>query len=48
LFVAGGIFMYVSDPANRLVGLLTLIFFGCCAVAIGYMLFIRGRTPSAP
>jgi hypothetical protein len=48
LFVAGGIFMYVSDPANRRVALLTFIFFGCCAVAIGYMLFIRGRTSSAP
>lgn len=44
LFVAGGIFMYVEDPANRPMALLTLIFFGCCAAAIGYFLVIRGRT----
>jgi len=47
LLVAAGIFLYVTDPANRPIALLSLIFFGCCAVAIGYMLIIRGRT-SAP
>jgi hypothetical protein len=48
LFVAGGIFIYVSDPTNRPMALLTLIFFGACAVAIGYMLVIRRRTSGAP
>ncbi len=48
LFVAGGIFMYAADPANRLMALFTVIFFGCCATAIGYMLVIRRRPPAAP
>lgn len=48
LFVAGGILIYVTDPASRPMALLTLIFFGCCAAAIGYMLVIRGRTSAAP
>ena len=48
LFVAGGIFMYVADPANRAVAMLTTIFFGCCAAAIGYMLVVRRRVSAAP
>ncbi len=48
LFVAAGIFMYAADPANRLMALFTTIFFGCCAVAIGYMLVLRRRTSAAP
>jgi hypothetical protein len=48
VFVAGGIFMYAADPANRLMALFTIIFFGCCAVAIGYLLVIRRRTSAAP
>jgi len=48
LFVAGGIFMYTDDPANRPIALFTTIFFGCCAAAIGYMLVIRRRTSAAP
>jgi hypothetical protein len=48
LLAAAGIFMYVTDPTNRPMALLTLIFFGCCAVAIGYLIVIRGRTSSPP
>lgn len=48
LFVAAGIFMYAAEPANRRMALFTTIFFGCCAVAIGYMLVIRRRTSAAP
>ncbi len=48
LFVAAGIFIYVTDPTSRPMALLTLVFFGCCAVAIGYMLVIRGRKSAAP
>ena len=48
VFIAGGIFMYVADPANRLMALFTLVFFGCCAAAIGYLLVARRRTSAAP
>ncbi len=48
LFVAGGIFMYIADPANRLMALFTTIFFGCCAASIGYMIVVRRRAPSPP
>ena len=48
LFVAGGIFMYLTDPTKRPLALLSLIFFGCCAVAIGYMIVIRGRASATP
>jgi hypothetical protein len=48
LFVAGGIFMYVDDPANRTMALFTTIFFGCCAASIGYMIVIRRQAPSPP
>jgi hypothetical protein len=47
LLAAAGVFMYVTDPTKRPMAILTLIFFGCCAVIIGYMLVIRGRTPAA-
>lgn len=48
LFVAIGVFIYITDPTNRPMALLTLIFFGCCAGVIGYLLVIRGRTSAAP
>ena len=48
LLAAAGAFIYATDPANRPMALLTLIFFGCCAVAIGYMLVICRRTSAAP
>jgi len=48
LFVAIGVFIYVAEPANRPMALLTLIFFGCCAAVIGYLLVIRGRSSAAP
>lgn len=48
VLMAAGVFLYISDPADRPMALLTLIFFGCCAAAIGYMLVIRGRTSAAP
>jgi hypothetical protein len=48
LFVAAGIFIYIADPTNRPVALLALVFFGCCAAVLGYMLVIRGRTSAAP
>ena len=43
LFVVGGIFMYLTDPAKRPMALVTTIFFGCCAASIGYMIL---RTPA--
>jgi hypothetical protein len=48
LLAAGGAFMYVTEPTKRPMAVLTLIFFGCCAVVIGYLLVIRGRTSTAP
>ena len=48
LFVAGGIFMYVADPTNRPMALFSIIFFGCCAASIGYMIAVRRRAPSPP
>jgi hypothetical protein len=48
LFVAGGIFMYVADATNRSMALFTIIFFGCCAASIGYMIAVRRRAPSPP
>jgi hypothetical protein len=48
LLVAASIFIYVTDPTNRPMALLTLIFFGCCAAVIAYMLVIRGRASPAP
>jgi hypothetical protein len=48
LLAAGGVFMYITDPTKRPMAILTLIFFGCCAVVIGYLLVIRGRTSAAP
>jgi hypothetical protein len=48
LFVVVGVFMYTADPTNRPIALVTTIFFGCCALAIGYMLVIRRRPSAAP
>ena len=48
LLMAAGVFLYVSYPAKRPMALLTVIFFGCCAAVIGYMLVIRGRISAAP
>lgn len=47
-FVAIGGFLYVAEPANRTMALLTIVFFGCCAAVIGYMVVIRRRTSAAP
>lgn len=48
LFIAAGVFIYVTDPTSRPMALLTLVFFGCCAAVIGYMLVVRGRASPAP
>ncbi len=48
LFVAGGIFMYLSDPAKWPMALVTTIFFGCCAASIGYLIHVRRRALSPP
>jgi uncharacterized membrane protein (UPF0136 family) len=48
LFVVGGIFMYLTDPAKRPMALVTTIFFGCCAASIGYMILVRRRALSPP
>lgn len=48
LFVAAGVFIYVTDPTSRPMALLTLVFFGCCAAVIGYMLVVRGRASPTP
>ena len=48
LFVAAGIFMYLTDPAKWPMALVTTIFFGCCAASIGYMILVRWRALSPP
>jgi len=41
LFVAGGIFILMVDPASRLLALVGIGFFGMCAIAFARMLMLR-------
>jgi hypothetical protein len=42
-FVAGGILVFIVDPPNRLIALVSTVFFGLCAAKFAHMLVLRRR-----
>jgi hypothetical protein len=46
VFVAAGVFMLLTSPDSRLIALVSIGFFGVCAVAFARMLMLRKRNAS--
>jgi hypothetical protein len=46
VFVGGGVLILIATPADWLIALAAIVFFGLCAVAVGRMLVLRRQVGS--